>query len=129
MDRKVTYSGSIRNLRDILGLFWGFFSEDSGFCQGRGGERLLLAMGRARWAFLRLIQAHRFLPPDSLSFLATEGKHPRGSRILRKVIVVHGELREMIPDVSGRRGIGLGNCSCLDKPIAPGVSGGSPPSR
>jgi hypothetical protein len=40
--------------------------------------------------------------PDSPSLLTTEGKPPRGSRGPVKVIVVQGELREMIQDVSGR---------------------------
>jgi hypothetical protein len=39
----------------------------------------------------------------------TEGKQPRDSRVAIKVIVVHKDFREMIPEVSGRWGMGLGS--------------------
>ena len=65
--------------------------------------------GEARQAFLRLIRAHRFLPPPiSHLFLRLKVSIPGLVKVTIKVIVIPGDLREMIQDVSGRRGMGLG---------------------
>jgi len=84
--------------RDGLSGDWGDFGN-------RGGEgRVPMIWGGSSSVF----EAHPGIPvpsaPDSPSFLRTEGKHARGSPAFRgiKGIVVHGELREMIQDVSGR---------------------------
>ena len=63
-----------------------------------------------RQAVLRLIGAHRFLPPPIAHLLLRlKVSIPGIVGVTIKVIVVPGELRERIPDVSGRRSMGLGN--------------------
>jgi hypothetical protein len=55
-----------------------------------------------RQAFLRIIRAHRFLLPTIPHLLLRLKVSIQGVvGVTIKVIVVHGELREKIPDVSG----------------------------
>jgi hypothetical protein len=68
-----------------------------------GGARFQ-PFGEARQAFLRFIRAHRFLPPPIPHlFLRLKVSIPGVLGVLMKVIVTHGDLRERIPEVSGRR--------------------------
>jgi hypothetical protein len=92
----------------ILGLFGGLFSEFSRGFRGRGGEGALATICQGPAGFF---EVHPGAPapsaPYSLSFIVKVNiPGTVGGTI--KVIVVHGELRERIPDVSGRRGRGLG---------------------
>ena len=90
----------------------GFFSRGSGEFGDRGGEGTFSTIRRGSSG---RFETHPGTPvpsaPDSPSLLTTEGKCPRGSPAFRgiKVIVVSGELRERIAEVSGRRGMGLGS--------------------
>ena len=66
------------------------------------GRGRFQAYGEVSRAVLRLIRAHRFLPPPILHlFLRLKVSIPGVVGVPIKVIVVHGELREMIQDVSG----------------------------
>jgi hypothetical protein len=63
-----------------------------------------------RQAFLRLIRAHRFLlPPIPHFLLRLKVRIPGVVWVTIKVIVVHGKLRERIPEVTGRWGMGFGS--------------------
>ena len=65
-------------------------------------------MGEARQAFLGLIRAHRFLPPlIPHLFLRLKVSIPGVVRVPIKVIVVPEKLREGIPGISGKWGMGL----------------------
>jgi hypothetical protein len=64
----------------------------------------------ARQAFLRLIWARRLLPPPILHlFLRLKVSIPGIVRVPKKVIIVPGDLREMIQNVSSGWGMGLGS--------------------
>ena len=55
-----------------------------------------------------VFEAHRFLPPPIPHLLLRlKVSVPGIVGVTIKVIVVHGELRERIPDVSGRWGMGI----------------------
>ena len=65
-----------------------------------------------RQAFLRLIRTHRFLlPPIPHLLLRLKVSIPGVVGVTIKVIIVHGELRERISEVSGRRSMDLGSGS------------------
>jgi len=67
------------------------------------GRGIFNHWGEASPAVLRLLRAHRFLArPIALLFLRLEVSLPGVVGVAVKVIVVPGELREMIQDVSGR---------------------------
>ena len=69
----------------------------------RGGEGHFQPFGEAAQAFLRLLRAHRFLPsPICHLCLRLKVSLPGVVGVAVKVIVVQGELREMVQDVSGR---------------------------
>jgi hypothetical protein len=70
----------------------------------------------ARQAFLRLMRAHRFVLAHIPENLRLNVFIPGIVGITIQGIVVHGELRETIHDVSGRRGMGLGKGARLDEP-------------
>jgi len=99
-------------LTQDIGFVWGPSHPGLGGVRDRGGEGEFSMIGRCSSG---VFEAHPGTPvpsaPDSPSLLTTEGKCPRGSPAFRgiKVIVVSGELRERIAEVSGRRGMGLGS--------------------
>jgi hypothetical protein len=60
-------------------------------------------LGEARQAFLRPIRAHRFLlPPIPHLFSRLKVSIPGIVGVPMKAIVVHGKLRKMVQDLSGR---------------------------
>ena len=94
----------------ILGLFGAVSAGIRGILGVEVGRRCLQRFDEDRQAFLRLIRAHRFLlPPIPHLLFRLKVSIPGIVGVTIKVIVVHGELREMIPDVSGRWDMGLGD--------------------
>ena len=90
-------------LAQDLGFVRGLFAWDAGDFRGRGGEGRFHRFAEVRQVFLRLIRTHRFLPPPIPHlFLRLKVSIPGVVRVPIKVIVIHGDLREMIQDVSGR---------------------------
>jgi hypothetical protein len=74
------------------------------------GRGRFQSFGEVRQAVLRLFRAYRFLPPPILHlFLGLKVSLPGVVGVPIKVIVVPGELREMIQDVSSRWGMGVGS--------------------
>jgi hypothetical protein len=104
----------------------GLFSEGRGNLGIEVGRERFQAFGEVPQAVLRLIRAHRFLArPIALLFLRLEVSLPGVVGVAVKVIVVPGELREMLQDVSGRPravlvpsrwGMGLGSRFRFDQP-------------
>jgi hypothetical protein len=88
---------------NILGLFREPSGRGLGDFRGRGGQGAFSTIGGG---FSGRFAAPPGTPvpsaPDSPPLPTTEGIPPRGSPAFRgiKVIVVHGDLREMIQDVS-----------------------------
>jgi len=85
---------------------WGWWGASSTGVGGNLGMDLgrgcFQPFGEAPRAVLRLIQAHRFLPPPTPHLcLRLKVSVPGVVGVPMKVIVVQGELREMIQDVSG----------------------------
>ena len=103
-------SGIIGGMGSGLGIlttrYWvclgGLSRKSSGYFWGRGGEAALETVGEDRQAFLRFSRAHRFLPPPIPHlFLRLQVSLPGVVGVPMKVIVVLGDLREPVQDVSG----------------------------
>jgi hypothetical protein len=98
------FEGGQGFLPQYLGFGWEVFSAGGG---GIGGSRWGAAFSAIRGGFSGDFEVQPGTPVlsalDSPSLPTTEGKSPRGSPALRgiKGIVVHGELRELIQDISG----------------------------
>ena len=89
--------------RNIWGLGGGSFQRGAGELGDGGGEGHFQPLGEASQTVLRLLGAHRFLPPLVPHLcLRLEVSLPGVIGVPMKVIVIQGELAEMIQDVSGR---------------------------
>ena len=99
-------------LAQDLGFVWGLFRGDSGDFREKGGEGAFPMIWRSSLGFFEAHPGTRVpSAPYSPSLLRLKVSVPGIVWVTIKVIVVHGELREKIPDVSGRWGMGLGSAS------------------
>jgi len=83
----------------ILGLFRGLFQAEGRNFGIEAGRERFQALAEARQAFLRLLRAHRFLPPPIAHIcLRLKVCLPGVVRVPMQVIVVQGKLTEMLQD-------------------------------
>ena len=88
---------------NIWGLSGGSFHREAGEIGDRGEKGHFQPLREASQAILRVIRAHRFPPPLILHlFLRLNIRIPGVVGVSIKVIIVPGELRELIQDVAGR---------------------------
>jgi len=93
--------------RDFYYNIWGclgaFSTGVRGNLSGEVGRERFQPFGEAPQGVLRVIRAHRFLPPSIPHlFLVLKVSLPGVVGVPMKGIVVHGELGEMIQDVCSR---------------------------